>query len=175
MPSHLPLPDSLLEDVQIDPKSPTGLSWKRSPRRRTKVGDPCGFIAAKGYFHLGFRGKEYLLHRVVYFLSTKNDPGVLEVDHIDGNPTNNCPDNLRLATPGQNRVNSRGNKERRCKFKGVQQVPQTRRYRAMCKVKGKNTHIGYYDTEEEAAKAYDRVALAEYGEFAKLNFTASKS
>ena len=175
MPSHLPLPDSLLEDVQIDPKSPTGLSWKRKVARRTVVGEPCGTVNSQGYLQLGYKGRIYRANRVIYFLQTGVDPGNLLIDHIDGNRSNNSIENLRLVDKRTNGANSRGHIDRKCHYKGVTLL-STGRYEARCSQEGRKTsYIGRFDTEEEAAKAYDRVALAEYGEFAKLNFTASKS
>ena len=52
------------------------------------------------------------------------------------------------------------------RYKGVYLDKQHGKYRARIA----RTHIGLYLTEEEAARAYDRAALAEYGEFARLNF-----
>jgi hypothetical protein len=37
-------------------------------------------------------------------------------------------------------------------------------------VHGKVTHLGYYETEEEAARVYDRVSLALHGDSAQTNF-----
>lgn len=33
------------------------------------------------------------------------------------------------------------------------------------------THLGYYETEEQAAHVYDRVALSVHGESAQINYT----
>ena len=172
MPSHLPLPASLFDDVQIDSKSPTGLSWKRRVANCTHVGEPCGGPSAKGYLALMYKSKTYKVHRVVYFLHTGKDPGAMQIDHIDGDKTNNSVDNLRLAHNSGNVANSPGSKGRKSKYKGVHKHTSGR-YIAQCKQKGKTCkHIGVFDTEEEAARAYDRVALAEFGEFAFLNFTS---
>ena len=172
MPSPLPLPASLFNDVQIDSKSPTGLSWKRRVANCTQIGAPCGGKTAKGYLAFMYKSKTYKVHRVVYFLYTGQDPGSLQIDHIDGDVTNNLPHNLRLADNGQNQANTCGQTKRKCKYKGVT-MSKSGRYIAQCKQRGKiNKYIGIFDTEDEAAKAYDRVALAEFGEFAFLNFTA---
>lgn len=40
-------------------------------------------------------------------------------------------------------------------------------------VHGKVTHLGYYETEEEAACVYDKVSLALHGSNAQTNFPAS--
>jgi hypothetical protein len=40
----------------------------------------------------------------------------------------------------------------------------------MISLGGKVKWIGVFATEEEAARAYDEVALREWGEFAPLNF-----
>jgi hypothetical protein len=39
----------------------------------------------------------------------------------------------------------------------------------------KEIHLGYFRSEIEAAKAYDRAAIKYHGEFASLNFPQSGS
>jgi hypothetical protein len=45
------------------------------------------------------------------------------------------------------------------------------KWKAQINLKGTRTHIGYFNSEVEAAEAYDLVALKEYGKFAYLNFS----
>ncbi|MAT11014.1 MAG: hypothetical protein CMM02_08395 [Rhodopirellula sp.] len=60
--------------------------------------------AASGYSRIGVDGKVYLTHRAIGvafgILNGMDDP--LQIDHIDGNPSNNCLNNLRAVTRSQN-------------------------------------------------------------------------
>ena len=107
--------------------------------------------------------KMTLMHRVILGIT---DPSI-HGDHIDGNGLNNVPENLRIATQSQNRMNMRNLRPHTSKFKGVCKVG--RRWRAHTK-HGKNVHLGYFSTEEEAAKAYDAYAKDHFGRFAHPNF-----
>ena len=59
---------------------------------------------ACGYSSIGVDGKVYQTHRAIGvafgILSGTDDPR--QIDHIDGNPSNNCLSNLRAVTPSQN-------------------------------------------------------------------------
>lgn len=89
------------------------------------------------------------------------------IDHINRNPLDNRRCNLRIATQSQNSGNriirSIDNKSG---YKGVDFIERLNRWRAT--VGGK--HIGLFGTPEEAAHAYDAMAIKRYGEFARLNF-----
>lgn len=56
----------------------------------------------------------FYMHRLIM-----RAPKHLDVDHIDGNGLNNLEANLRLATRGQNRANSKGDFNSVTGFKGV--------------------------------------------------------
>jgi hypothetical protein len=56
------------------------------------------------------------------------------------------------------------------KYRGVTWHKSGNKWTAQITYDGKNHHLGYFEDEEEAAKAYDRAASAHKGEKAKLNF-----
>lgn len=94
-----------------------------------------------------------------------------ECDHISGDRLDNRRANLRAATHGQNAVNRGSCGE--SLFLGVHR--DRRRWRAQIRPLGsgeygRKLHLGIYDTEEDAARAYDRAAREHHLEFARLNF-----
>ncbi len=87
------------DDVfEYDPSLPTCLRWKISVAR-TKKGSPAGSYHKRGYYRVRYAKKNYLAHRVVYELFTGEtlQPGE-EVDHIDGDKSNNRGENLRKVS-----------------------------------------------------------------------------
>ncbi len=91
------------------------------------------------------------------------------VDHADGDGLNNQRHNLRLCTTSQNNYNGRKRHDGKAsRFKGVQK--KNGRWRAYIYRAGRTAHLGMFDTEEEAARAYDRMAVQLAGPFARPNF-----
>jgi len=110
------------------------------------------------------------LMKLAFFNNSK-----LEIDHINGDKTDNRLDNLRLCTHSQNHFNIK--KAGRCssRFKGVYFIKKTNRWCARITVKGKTYRLGNFCTEEDAAKAYDVEAKKRCGGFAVLNLSSEKS
>lgn len=94
-------------------------------------------------------------------------PG-LDVDHIDNDGLNNRRANLREATRSQNLAN-RPKARGRSKFKGVYWDPRRRKWQAIARVHGVNRHLGRFDSEHDAARAYNAAAIAAWGPFANVN------
>ena len=59
-----------------------------------------------GYMTVHINGKIYYIHRLLAITYIENPENKKEIDHIDGNPSNNSLDNLRWATHKENLNNS---------------------------------------------------------------------
>lgn len=90
----------------------------------------------------------------------------VQVDHANSDGLDNRRVNLRPCSHSQNVANRPPRNA--TGFKGVR--PLRKRFTAEIRVDGRSTHIGVFDTAEEAARAYDAVALRLHGLFARLNF-----
>lgn len=140
--------------TEIDPEDYEAVSIFKWGVLRTKQG-------TKLYAQtIGGSKKPLLMHRLILRANPFE-----EVDHKDGDGLNNTRENLRIATRSQNSANRYPSKG----YKGVHLLKQTGRYQAGIKFEGHKLHLGYYDTPEEAALAYNQKAQELFGEFARLN------
>ena len=94
----------------------------------------------------------------------------LMADHLNHNPLDNRRKNLRLSTDEQNRKNRRKYSNNRSGYKGVSFSKRESKWVANLMIQGKYKHLGYFESKEDAAHAYDEAARINYGEFACLNF-----
>lgn len=92
------------------------------------------------------------------------------VDHINGDVLDNRKSNLRIATNQENCFNTKSHKDSFSKYKGVTWFKRDSKWRTSICKDGKTRHIGYFQNEVDAAKAYDKKAKELFGEFAYLNF-----
>ena len=110
-------------------------------------------------------GKYISMHRVIM-----NAPKGSIVDHKDHDGLNNTKANLRFATHSQNVCNTiRIKKNATSKYRGVRKARENK-FQAYIQFQGKFIHLGTFENEEDAARAYDEAAKKYYGEFAVLNF-----
>lgn len=93
------------------------------------------------------------------------------VDHLDGDGLNNQRHNLRRANQSINNQNKRKKANTTSRFIGVSRYRDGIRWVAQIKEpKGKVKHLGLFDDETEAARAYDEKVRSLYSGYVKTNF-----
>lgn len=118
-------------------------------------------IITVGYFNGKRKQRGVSMHRLI-----NQTPDGVSTDHRDGNKLNNQKYNLRDATCSQNFMNKpscRG----QSRFKGVS--PHRGKWRSTIKINEKQAFLGCFNSETEAARAYNAAAIEHFGEFASLN------
>lgn len=118
----------------------------------------------------GVDTQQILMHRLI--MGVDASPG-FEVDHVDMDKLNNRRENLRFVTRSQNitNKNSAGNISG---FKGVRPVKGSPHLFCMqIQHPEGRVRISGFPTAEDAARAYDGLALHFFGDFARINFADS--
>ena len=111
--------------------------------------------------------KMIYMHREI--LGLRPSDGIL-TDHRDHDGLNNCKYNIRKCDKPKNAMNSSPWQTKVSRFKGIRPGGTGIGWCARIKVQGKGRHLGTFDTEIEAAKAYDKAAIEFFDEFALLTF-----
>lgn len=133
-------------------------------------GHRLGFVNAHGYNGIQVNGVKFLCHRLAWFFVHGEWP-LGEIDHIDGNRTNNKINNLRIATRQQNTQNCASHRDKTDLGKGAylkKDCPRPRPWKSQIYVNGRTIHLGYFLSKEEAVTAYQNAAKKHFGEFARL-------
>lgn len=139
------------------------------------AGAETGFLTnEKGYRLLTINNIKFKAHRVAYAIMTGHWP--VEIDHINGDRSDNRWCNLRNVTHRENRANTYGwKKPTTSKFIGVVRRKDCDRWMAQVTIRGKNHYLGLFSTEVEAARARDEHLLKHRADKFRPNFEETKS
>lgn len=140
------------------------LLQKSCPQDRRTVGCVLG-TPNDGYLVVRLDGRSYKAHILAWAHHYGKWPEG-EVDHRDLDGTHNSIQNLREATHGQNQANCRAYKGSSSGLKGA--YPSKGRWASSIRKDGKLHHLGYFDTAEEAHRAYAVRAVEFHGDFARI-------
>lgn len=113
--------------------------------------------------------KPVWMHRVIWEMHNGPIQSGMYIDHINGDSLDNRLENLRLASNAQNQQNSRKKQTGSSKYKGVYFGKWCSAWRARIKYGKKYESLGYFNTQEDAALAYNRKAIELFGEHANIN------
>ena len=132
-----------------------------------KAGENPIYVNNCGYHMVSALGQSIGLHRIVWIVAKGCIPEGMEIDHINGDKSDNRISNLRLCTPTQNRQNKTKYKNNKSGFKGVyyetaQRVKKP--WRARIVVNKKAISLGNFMTKHEAQQAYPDTTHMYFGE-----------
>lgn len=122
-------------------------------------------VDQQGYASAKINGIQTLMHRHVLKYN-----GPLVVDHILRIRLDNRKDQLRIITPPQNAMNKTSAKGSSSKYLGVSFSKVMNKWCSYITKDGKKIHLGYYDSDIDAARARDVATKKYFKEFGSLNF-----
>ena len=113
----------------------------------------------------------FLAHRLAWLHSYGVWP-TKDIDHIDGDKTNNRIVNLREATRAQNVMNVGPRRDNRLPNRGVSRLPHGK-FNAGISRGTRRYHLGNFETAEDASAAYQKAAREIFGDFVRTPTTNS--
>lgn len=145
--------------------------WKKEPRTiGSLLGKVAGTRRKNGYVLISVPGyRQIMAHRLAWVYVYGRTIGGSEIDHRDGNPSNNAIENLRLATSVEQKRNKSVQSNNRSGLKGAyyHACHKGKKWRSQIKVGDELIFLGYFYTAKEAHAAYAAAAIKHFGEFAR--------
>ena len=143
--------DELKEVLHYDPE--TGIfRWRMPKSSRVKPWDVAGTKNGNGYICFKINGASLRGHRLAWLYMTGKWPEN-DVDHMDGNRSNNAWQNLRSATNKQNLENQGLRKNNTSRFRGVSWCKRHKKWVARVYHNYKQIYVGFFESAGEAGKA----------------------
>ncbi|MDX3926753.1 MAG: HNH endonuclease [Shinella sp.] len=173
--TYLPMPDvgRVIDLLEFDPD--TGLfRWKRKAGderydrawNKRLAGKLAGNYDRVGYLYIGIDGQKYAGHRLAWLIIHGDIPD-MDIDHKDGDRSNNRIRNLRLASDSQNQANMKLPCNNTSGCKGVSWHKSNKAWQARIIVGGKKIHLGSFPNKSLAIEAYVTAARSHHGEYAR--------
>lgn len=143
-----------LKEVFDYVESTGSLVWRVRTGGTSVPGRQAGTFDERGYIRIGVDGGIYRAHRLIWMYVHGVWPSG-EIDHLDGDKSNNRLENLRDVTRSINQQNLRNPHKRGGSGSlGVSEHRETGKWRSRIWVDGKNKSLGLYKSKDEAHAAY---------------------
>ncbi|MDH0157327.1 HNH endonuclease [Stutzerimonas stutzeri] len=153
--------EKLVEIMHYSPE--TGVFTRR--KKVNQMPTEAGSTDKQGYRRIHLLGKVYRAHRLAWFYLTGEWPSA-EIDHINGDRSDNRISNLRQCTHQQNNHNQPIRRNNRSGVKGVHWDRRLQKWHAQVCLNFKVHHVGHFDDLSEAALAVMDQRKKLHGEFA---------
>jgi hypothetical protein len=140
------------------------LRWKKRPREHfananargvwnsKHGGSRAGSPNVKGYWSTKVGGRLYQNHRIIRALCNGAWPGD-QIDHANGDPSDNRIENLRVVTNSENQKNRWLSRRNTSGANGVYWHPRDGVWCCAVKAAGKQRHLGTFASKEAATAA----------------------
>ena len=144
------------------------LQWKIKPYKgRVNIGDIAGNDNVKGHLRVKYKNKTMFVHRIIYEMHYGAVPHGMQIDHKNGNKSDNRLSNIRLATAAQNSQNIKKPLRNTSGCVGVDFNKSSGKWMARISKQMNRIVIGYFDTKEEAYAARVAAEKEYHGDFAQ--------
>jgi len=131
----------------------TGKIFSNSNRRNVHVEEEVGTSDRQGYLVTTLFKRPVKIHRLAWMLWYGCWPSG-QIDHINGDKSDNRIENLRVVNNRQNKQNIATPKSNTSGFMGVSFHKKSGKWAANIKINGKSKYLGLFDTPELASSAY---------------------
>ena len=160
--------DDLLSALRYDAESGS-FFWKikkNSYGGKVSVGSVAGHVNKNGYISIRLNGQLHLAHRLAWFYVHREWPP-LEIDHVNGCPSDNRLSNLRCVDSSQNGFNTKTRKDNVSGHKGVSWGKSVNKWVVRIGVNGKYKHLGCFSDLSDAVCARKEAEALYHGEYAR--------
>lgn len=156
----------LQEILKYDKRSGV-FTWLKCARHGF-VGKVAGYKSFD-YHYIRIASKLYLAHRLAWLYVHGVWPPQ-QIDHINGVKDDNRISNLRLCSNSQNGINKALQSNNKSGCVGVSKHTVTGKFRARSKVDGREIHLGYFHTKEEANYIVEQFRREQFQEFSPTKY-----
>lgn len=143
--------DQVLAKLSYSPE--TGEFRWLSTNNQVQPNALAGYVDKRGYRRIRLYDRAYEAHRLAW-LCTHGVWPAAQVDHINGDKSDNRAANLRSVTNLENAQARHAARPSKCGLRGVFFDSRRGKYRAQIRAMNRCHHLGYFDTPEQAHAAH---------------------
>jgi len=144
------------------------LYWKgvTHPNKQYLLSKPAGSTHVTGYRHITWLNKPMKAHRLIFMMHHGYMPQ--EVDHINGDRSDNRIENLRAANRSENQCNRGVLASNTSGYSGVTWHKKTSKWGVRVMKNGVTRSFGYFDDLELAGLVAEEARSLHHGKYARL-------
>jgi hypothetical protein len=145
-----------------------GNLYNKKSRQKAKAGELAGSLLKDGYRQVHLGNKSYKVHRIIFLMHYGYLPP--QIDHINGNRSDNCIENLRPATNAKNQYNRKPQRNNTTGHKNIHFCNRSKKYVVSFRIDGKLSSYGYFTDINEAKNVATQKRIELHKEYANHGF-----